>query len=127
MKKADGSQSGAQGQREAVRDSLMLQTTLRQAGRLSGVVARVRNLSEGGMMVETAVPFSIGDTLDCELRNIGRVAGRVAWATEGRVGVAFDAPIDPKLARQPVGKGTTTPIYAKSADAGTGVRSLKIR
>lgn len=113
--------------REAERDSLMLQATLRQVGRLSGVAVRVRNLSAGGMMVETTIPFVIGDAIDCEMRGIGRIAGKVAWTAEGRIGVSFDVPIDPMLARKPVGQGPTTPIYAKSADAGTGVRSLRVR
>lgn len=117
----------AKQQREADRDSLMLQATLRQVGRLSGVAVRVRNLSAGGMMIESTIPFTIGDAIDCEMRGVGRVAGRIAWTAEGRVGIAFDVPIDPKLARKPVGQGPGTPYYAKSADAGTGVRTLRVR
>jgi hypothetical protein len=44
---------------------------------------------------------------------VGWVKGRIAWATDGRVGVAFDIEIDPMLARKPVGKGAQTPSYTK--------------
>ena len=83
------------------RDSLFLLAHLKLIGRYEREV-RVRNLSAGGMMAEYVGPVSIGDQLTVAVRGIGTVAGRVAWAAEGRIGIALDAPIDPMKARKPV-------------------------
>lgn len=74
---------------------------------------RVRNLSSGGLMAEYAKPVAIGDRVMVKLRGVGDVEGRIAWTAEGRVGVAFDAEIDPKLARKPVGGGAKSPVFTK--------------
>lgn len=89
--------------RQPPRDSLFLTATLRIAGDEAQV--RVRNLSAGGLMAEYARPVSLGEPLTIEVRGVGWVEGRIAWATDGRIGIAFSQPIDPKLARKPVGKG----------------------
>lgn len=89
--------------RDRARDSLFLSATLHINDESIGV--RVRNLSAGGLMAEYARPVALGETLEIELRGIGRIAGRIAWATDGRIGIAFAQPIDPKLARKPVGQG----------------------
>jgi len=83
------------------RDSLFLLARLKLIGREEREV-RVRNLSPGGMMAEYGGPVSIGEQLTVAVRGIGTVAGRVAWAAEGRIGIALDVPIDPKKARKPV-------------------------
>lgn len=100
------------GQRAGARDSLMLAANFRVAGRADEQV-RVRNLSSGGMMAEYAAPIERGTSVQVEVRGVGWVSGRIAWATDGRVGVAFDSEIDPMLARKPVGKGRHTPTFAK--------------
>jgi hypothetical protein len=100
------------GQRAGARDSLMLTANFRIAGR-SDEQVRVRNLSSGGMMAEYAAPIERGTTVQVEVRGVGWISGRIAWATDGRVGVAFDHEIDPLLARKPVGKGAGTPAFTK--------------
>ncbi|WP_066795890.1 PilZ domain-containing protein [Sphingomonas soli] len=100
------------GQRAGARDSLMLSANFRIAGQPDENV-RVRNLSSGGMMAEYAAPIARGTVVQVEVRGVGWVSGKIAWATDGRVGVAFDNEIDPMLARKPVGKGTHTPVYVK--------------
>ncbi|NML04773.1 PilZ domain-containing protein [Sphingomonas sp. G-3-2-10] len=100
------------GQRNGARDSLMLTAQFRIVGKPDATV-RVRNLSSGGMMAEYAEPIAVGTLLDVEVRGVGWIGGRIAWAAEGRVGVAFDREIDPMAARKPVGKGTHTPSYVK--------------
>ncbi|MES2988897.1 MAG: PilZ domain-containing protein [Pseudomonadota bacterium] len=100
------------GQRAGARDSLMLTANFRIAGRTDENV-RVRNLSSGGMMAEYTAPIDRGTIVQVEVRGVGWVSGKIAWATDGRVGVAFDTDIDPMLARKPVGKGTHTPVYVK--------------
>ena len=90
------------GLRDGRRDSMFLAARMTVGGSRP-IDIRVRNLSEGGLMAEGAPPMAIGTPVVVELRAIGAVAGRVAWYAEERAGVAFDAPIDPKRARKPVG------------------------
>lgn len=101
--------------RELDRDSLFLQARLSFVeGEDCGEV-RVRNLSAGGLMAEAPVAAKRGDKIELELRNIGKVSGYVAWVAQGRFGIAFDHPIDPKLARKPVGQAKSDlPRYLKS-------------
>lgn len=88
-------------QRGGGRDSLLLAAQLRlDDGEL--IQARVRNLSAGGLMAETAEELMPGKPIEIEVRGIGWVKGRVAWAAEGRTGIAFEKAIDPMRARKPV-------------------------
>ncbi|HTG37709.1 PilZ domain-containing protein [Sphingomonas sp.] len=96
----DAEPGAANAQREASRDSLLLAATLRVGGKETHV--RVRNLSAGGLMAEYPGSVELGQAVSIDVRGIGWVDGRVAWATDGRVGIAFSAPVDPKLARKPV-------------------------
>ena len=91
----------AAGQRSRKRDSLFLAARLSVGGKPATDI-RVRNLSEGGLMIDNAPIMAIGTALVVELRNIGAVPGTVAWYTEGRAGIAFNVPIDPIRARKPV-------------------------
>lgn len=100
------------GQRTGARDSLMLTAQLR-VGTNPAEQVRVRNLSSGGLMAEYAAPVTRGTPVEIEVRGVGWVRGRIAWATDGRIGVAFERDIDPMLARKPVGKGGQTPHYVK--------------
>ena len=84
-------------------------------GEDGGQEVRIRNLSAGGMMAELGRAVPVGTAGTLEVRGIGEVRGRVAWCAEGRVGIALDAPIDPKRARKPVGTGKRTPFRAKVA------------
>jgi len=99
--------------RHGSRDSLLLAAQLRFDGDPEIHPVRVRNLSAGGLMAEHAGFVEVGDRLEVDVRNIGWVKGRIAWATDGRVGVAFDREVDPMVARKPVGKGKQTPSFAK--------------
>lgn len=99
--------------RSGARDSLLLTAQFRVAGDDQTHQVRVRNLSSGGLMAEFAGPIAPSTPVEIEVRGVGWVSGRIAWATDGRVGVAFANEIDPLLARKPVGKGTTTPSYVK--------------
>lgn len=95
--------TGGSVKRDADRDSLFLTANLRfQAGGEEGQV-RIRNLSEGGLMAEAAIQATRGTRLEIELKNIGWISGKIAWVAEKKLGIAFDHPIDPKVARMPVG------------------------
>jgi hypothetical protein len=68
---------------------------------------RVRNISSGGLMAECAHDFAPGDRVELEVRGVGKQAGQIAWAGHGKLGVSFDDPINPALARRPVKTGPT--------------------
>lgn len=92
------------GDRPRARDSLFLAANLR-SGTSPPIAIRVRNLSAGGLMAELPHPIPVDRAIEVEVRGLGWVAGRIAWQTEGRAGIAFDQPIDPQRARKPVGQG----------------------
>ncbi|TKD50294.1 PilZ domain-containing protein [Sphingomonas baiyangensis] len=98
-------------QRNAARDSLLLTATLRIGD--AETTVRIRNLSAGGLMAEYGRSLPLDTAVDVDIRGIGWTAGKVVWAVDGRLGIAFDAPIDPLLARKPVGSGKQTPVYLK--------------
>lgn len=102
------------GKRPRNRDSLFLVAQFRQRAQRRNVrQVRIRNLSAGGLMAEIAEPLSLGEAVEFEVRGIGWIPGRVAWRVAGRIGVAFDHPIDPVLARKPVGRSAKAPVYVK--------------
>jgi PilZ domain len=96
------------------RDSLLLKAILRFPRTKDEGEVRIRNLSAGGLMAEAPLRVARGELVEINLRSIGWISGHVAWVTEGRLGIAFDHPINPKDARKPV--GTTDhemPLYLK--------------
>ena len=101
--------------RRAPRDSLLLLTVVTdETGEALGK-ARVRNLSALDMMADCDILLQKGNRLVVELRGIGEVPGEVAWVRAGRVGMAFDREVDPRLARRPMGKsnGDPMPMYLR--------------
>ena len=109
----DQDDDAGRSQRAVTRDSLFLMGRLSLPGESKPRDVRIRNLSEGGLMAEVDRKLALGTTLTLSLRGIGDVTGRVAWCAEGRIGIALDELIDPKLARKPVGGGERTPDYIK--------------
>lgn len=85
------------------RDSLFLLANLRVEGQADPIAVRVRNLSSGGLMAELPFPVRTDRAISIDVRGIGWIPGRIAWQTEGRIGVSFDQPVDPQRARKPVG------------------------
>ncbi|MEG3082372.1 PilZ domain-containing protein [Sphingomonas sp. PB2P12] len=109
--------SDPSGNRVGSRDSLFLMAQLRLGDEAGMREVRVRNLSERGLMLELDKVVAIATPVQLCLRGIGDVSGKVAWCTEGRIGVALDLPIDPKKARKSVGvaKPDTMPFQAKAS------------
>lgn len=97
--------------REKNRESMFLLVTVRFEGVSDPVTARVRNLSVGGMMIDSTVVREKGHVIVAELKNIGEVTGHVAWSTDTRMGISFDHDIDPKLARLSVGVAKSAPAF----------------
>lgn len=98
--------------RSVARDSLFLLADIRIEQATDAHRVRVRNLSDGGMMGEGNLRVQRGNRLTIELRNIGAVAGTVAWVQDNRFGIAFDDEIDSQKARRPL---------QPSEDAATGM------
>ncbi|MBA4044507.1 MAG: pilus assembly protein PilZ [Erythrobacter sp.] len=88
--------------RSVARDSLFLLADIRIEQATEAHRVRVRNLSDGGMMGEGNLRVQRGNRLTIELRNIGAVAGTVAWVQDNRFGIAFDDEIDSQKARRPL-------------------------
>jgi hypothetical protein len=107
----------AEANRNEDRDSLFLKAILRfPTSDVEGEV-RIRNLSAGGLMAEAPVRVARGEKVEINLRTIGWISGSVAWVTEGRLGIAFDYPIDPKAARNSVGNNNVElPHYLQKLD-----------
>ncbi len=99
--------------RDTARESTFLTATLRFADRDDEIVARVRNISSGGIMVDCPLGSTIGEVVTVEIKNLGRVAGKVAWSVPPRLGISFDHEVDPKAARFKVTSGVADPQYAK--------------
>lgn len=88
------------------RDSLFLLAAIRIEQGENQHRIRVRNLSDGGMMGEGSLPIRRGHRVEVELRNLGWVAGTVAWVQDSRFGIAFDDEVDSQAARRPVNEGS---------------------
>jgi hypothetical protein len=106
-------ESASQHQRGDPRDSMLLQATMWVVGEPEGNLLRIRNISAGGLMADCTSSLSTGQEVEFDIRNIGIVPGRIAWADGQRIGVAFDAPIDPQLARKPVGTRSTESMLVR--------------
>lgn len=88
------------------RDSLLLIADIVAEGEASAARFKVRNLSPGGMMAQGEGLLREGARVSVTLRNVGAVQGKVAWAENGRYGIAFDHEIDPQAVRAPVALAT---------------------
>lgn len=91
------------GKRRRPRDSMLLMGTIQACGDVArpGQPIRIRNLSPTGLMADSQVEYDPGCLVEVEFRGIGKVSGEVVWVRQKRMGITFDAPIDPKLARVP--------------------------
>lgn len=92
----------SEGARKVDRDSLFMAGLLYLDDSSQPISVRIRNLSAGGLMAEPNTNVVNGQRIKIELRNLGVVDGRVAWANDRQFGIAFDVPIDPKIVRRPV-------------------------
>jgi hypothetical protein len=101
------------GMRNAARESLFLLGQLYMSETASPISVRVRNLSATGLMVDSNIYGDVGQNVHIELKNIGKVAGKIAWVAEKRMGIALIKAIDPTLARHQAPQCKPTPEYSK--------------
>ncbi len=113
---SDDDAFNARGQRSTNRSSLFLLGKMGVDGGVSSEPIRIRNLSPTGLMAEAPTILAVGTAVIVEMKNLPMTKGKVVWATDGRMGIAFNAEIDPAKVRQPVGKGEDpTPDFLKVA------------
>ncbi len=94
------------------RDSLFLKAVLRFSSTKDEHEVRIRNVSAGGLIAEIPTNAPRGERVEIKLHSIGWVSGHIAWVTDGRMGIAFDRPINPKDARKPANAGVRElPLY----------------
>jgi hypothetical protein len=94
-------ETGGESQRRDQRDSLFVLAKLRPEGDGGeGDTVRVRNVSSGGLMADASDHYRAGARVEVDLEGIGTMSGSVAWSEAGRIGVAFDHPIDKSRARK---------------------------
>ena len=76
------------GSRRTVRRALRLQTSVTpETGREANVT--VHNISQSGMLLETDMPLSSGETLRVDLPNAGPVEAELVWVSGQFFGCAF--------------------------------------
>ncbi|BCA58933.1 PilZ domain-containing protein [Sphingomonas sp. HMP6] len=91
----------AMAQREARLTTILLIARLSTESRDD--LCRVRNLSSGGMRIETLSPVSMGARASVELKNGATVEGVVVWSKHPEIGLRFDQPVDiSELLKPPV-------------------------
>ena len=104
--------------RNLKRDSLFLMADVRVEGSMTSERVKVRNLSDGGIMVEGPLIVSSGQRVIVTIKKIGDVGGVVAWNQSARIGISFDEPVDASKARTSLkGDMPEAPRYARPAVA----------
>jgi PilZ domain len=98
--------------RDRPRDSIFLGATIWFAPGGPKHAVRVRNISSGGMMIDFPQSRPQGSSVWAEIKNVGEVAGCVAWSTGNRLGIRFANEIDPDAARVKPAV-STTPEYKR--------------
>ncbi|MXP10454.1 PilZ domain-containing protein [Pseudoblastomonas halimionae] len=101
--------------------------TLLMLGRLgrrgSDTICRIRNVSSGGMGIETISPLEKGERIAIEARSGVCLEGHVAWTNDLSAGIAFAGQVDQEiLLSAPVGPSgarliARSPRFAASASA----------
>lgn len=86
-------------ERATDRNSMFLQAEIMRVDGGERDMCRVRNVSRGGAMAETQKIYREGERVVMTLRNVGPVKGEIAWIANNRIGVAFEAEVDPRLVR----------------------------
>ncbi len=111
----DPDEDGGEHHRRDERDSLFMLARLRPSGASAFENVRVRNVSSGGLMAQVGAGYRPGMRVDVELEGLGAVSGSVAWAEAGRIGIAFDHPVDKARARKTVG-GKDEDLFRHASD-----------
>lgn len=58
---------------------------------------RVRDISKGGMRIDNAERFALGESVFASVGDLVSVEAKIIWVEGGRAGLAFCQPIKPEL------------------------------
>ena len=81
------------------RNSVMLSALVEQPGRAEPGRHRVRDLSSGGVRIDTRHSMRVGENVRVTIGALARVRAKVAWVKEGWAGLKFVFPVNPDEAR----------------------------
>ncbi|MEL7543084.1 MAG: PilZ domain-containing protein [Pseudomonadota bacterium] len=78
------------------RDHERIEVRARATAHAHGIFQTVliRNVSRGGVMLDTAFGLAVGDTVILRTINGHAYPGRVAWSVSPYTGISFDDPIE---------------------------------
>ncbi len=125
MTEPDGGETAkAAGARAQARDSMMMSATIRRAGSdAPALPMRVRNISSGGLMGEVDLVLAAGESVELSLKTVGQIQGTVAWADDGRIGIAFAVPVDRLRARRSIPVTPARPAPGQQQARRPGLRT----
>jgi len=92
-KTSEANSTGPAELRSAHRTSTVFRPVLVETENFAGFCL-VRNISSHGLMGEVYTSFAIGTPVTLSFELLDLIKGRVAWCSEGRVGIEFDETID---------------------------------
>lgn len=78
---------------------MFLRATVERFGSAELTEHKVRDLSQGGVLIDQAGNLRQGATVLVTVGALASVGATVAWTRDGRAGLAFAHPINPDLAR----------------------------
>ena len=70
---------------------LMVAKLRREAG--GEGLCRIRNVSTGGLMIETRMAIAVGERIAIEVRGRPELLGLLVWVRDGRAGMVFDTEV----------------------------------
>lgn len=100
--------AGADDRREGPRMRTVLRIAPVAVGNQQGL-ARVRNISDGGMKLDLTLPILLGDRVRVELSEDVVLMGAVVWTNGDECGLKFDQPIDSIAALRESSDATRAP------------------
>ncbi|NYI24440.1 hypothetical protein FHS93_003383 [Sphingobium francense] len=89
------SRDSAVNQRRAQRDLVDMVSHITAQGRTHGT--RIINISALGLMCRTEAPLGMGERVTIWLPVVKDHAAEVRWSEDGRIGVEFLKPIEPRV------------------------------
>ena len=99
------------GSRRKPRRKLQLDVAGAHAGN-DGLVVKIHNISQSGMLIECDAAFAVGDKIDVALPHAGVVTARLLWASGVLFGCEFKSPISTAAVSAAELRGLAAPVLA---------------
>ena len=104
----------------APRDTMLILGRLRAIDTAESWTIRIRNLSATGLMADAVTGVEQDMRYGLDIRGIGRIDATLLWVRDGRMGMAFATPIDPRQSRRPTANWNDD--YTRGVAAAVGPR-----